>query len=135
MKLGRRNGPRLGRGGQHMFEYALLIGMVTIVALVMQLLGRQSMQAGLRGVSDFVLGPPPAPKAPDPDATPLTVNVNDCAGNTLSATGTDLVVSVGCSDVQETGDASFRRLTQTQETSRGASVNEDTRMQFLKDID
>lgn len=99
------------RDGQHLFEYALLIGMVTIAALAMQLFARRGVQTGLQMVSDAVLGEPPAP---DPTAE-SSVNVT------------------ATSAVTEAGDAAFRRFTTVAETVQGDSVNEDTRLQVLRE--
>ena len=97
------------RTGQHMFEYALLIGMVTIAAVVMQLFARQGVQTGLKIISDVVLDPPPPP---DPaDNSQVSVEAN--------------------SAVIETGDAAFNRQTMVAESITGTAVNEDTRTQVI----
>lgn len=137
--LPRRTTPlAVSKSGQHMTQYAILIGLVTLAAVTMQFMARRGVQTGLQMVSDTVLGPPPAPKPPDPADPVSTVSVQRCddpvnPGAVVTATGSDLVLQVACAKVTEDGDSAFRRITTTTETSRGASVNENARLQVFKE--
>lgn len=108
-------GPRLGRGGQHTLEFAILIGLVTIAALGVQFLARRGVQTGLQVVSDAVLGPPPPPEPADDPADEALVHVE------------------AASNVVEQGDAAFGRHTIVAERVQGESVNEATRLQVFKE--
>ncbi|OGX38331.1 MAG: hypothetical protein A3C53_02615 [Omnitrophica WOR_2 bacterium RIFCSPHIGHO2_02_FULL_68_15] len=129
----------MSRGGQHSTEFAILIGLVTMAAVTMQFVARRGLQAGVKMVSDVVLGEPPAPKPPDPNAPVSTLSVRRCddpvnPNAVETATGTDpMLLQVACSNVTEDGDSAFRRTTTTAETTRGASVNEDARLQVFEE--
>jgi hypothetical protein len=104
-------GHRGGRGGQHILEFAILIGLVTIAAVTMQFLARRGVQTGVRMVNDAVLGPPPAPDLTKEAS--VTVNLD--------------------STVTEAGDAKFHRVATVSETVTGTSVNEESRLHVLKE--
>ena len=53
-----------GTSGQQLAEFALVIGIVAIVAISMQGPARRSLQRGVQAVSDAVFGPPPPPDNP-----------------------------------------------------------------------
>ena len=44
--------------GQHLAEFALVIGVVAVAAMSMQFMARRAIQRGLQAASDTVLGPP-----------------------------------------------------------------------------
>ena len=132
--LPRRRRPLfVSQAGQHMLEYAILLGVVTFAAVTMQFLGRRGLQTGVKMVSDLILEAPPPPKPPDPNEPVSTVQVRKCDDSQLTATGSDLTVQVVCSDMTEFGDAAFRRITVIDDTVRGASVNEDARLQVFQE--
>ena len=63
-----------GRRGQQTTEFAILMAMAAMVAIGMQLYVRRSMQAGMAGASDTILGKLPKSSStslsPSPSATP-----------------------------------------------------------------
>jgi hypothetical protein len=118
-----------GEAGQHTLEYAILIGVVTLAALTMQFYVRRGVMTGAKVVSDLILEPPPPPNISK--ASSSTISVVDCNGASRSATGADLVLQVSCIDVTEQGDPTFLRKTKMDERYRGASVNNDARLQVL----
>lgn len=139
-RLPQRMAPRsVSKTGQHSTEFAILIGLVTLAAVTMQFVARRGLQAGVRMVSDVVLGEPPAPKPPDPTDPVSTLSVRRCddpvhPDAVVTATGSDLVLlQVACSNVTEQGDSAFRRVTTTSETNRGVSINEDARLQVFEE--
>lgn len=125
--------------GQHTLEFAILIGLATLAAVTMQFAARRGLQGGVRALSDSILGPPPPPKPPGQNEPQTTVQVQRCGdldnpGAVVTATGSDLVVQAACANTTEIGMwedylIDLRRLTITTEERRGASVNEDARLQ------
>lgn len=105
------------REGQQTTEFVLVIGIAAIVAISMQALARRAMQAGVRHVSDTVLGAPPAPKKPAPGTPPSQQELQAESGRTIT----------------EQGSQGFRRVTTTTETVKGRSVNEETRFRLIPD--
>ena len=93
------------RSGQQMTEFTVLLGIVAAVAIGMQVLVRQSINAGIKETSDFVLGPAPIV---DPSEEDFTVLDRD---STQTAT--------------EKGSILFYRSTTVTETSSSYSVLED----------
>jgi hypothetical protein len=116
-------------GGQHSIEFAFLIGLVTIAVVAMQHYARLRLQSGIKMASDLILDvPPPITKSTSP---PKTISVVDCNGVTRSVTGAENVLMVACSDVTEQGDPSFLRVTSILERTRGATANEERRLQVI----
>jgi hypothetical protein len=94
-----------------MLEYAILIGLATIVAVTMQYVARRSVQTGLQMVNDAILDPPPPPDTSQIASVDVELN----------------------STVTEQGDSSFRRTTTIAENVTGTSVNEETRLQVIQE--
>jgi hypothetical protein len=76
--------PRRGERGQHTAELAVCIGLVTAAVIGMQHYVRQALNAGLRGASDTMLGPPPAL---DPDKAVRTLDMAQTTQASETASG------------------------------------------------
>jgi hypothetical protein len=57
---GERMRLRRWQAGQHVAEYALLIGLATAAVIGVQYYARSGMNGAIRGTSDLMFGPPPA---------------------------------------------------------------------------
>ena len=101
------------RRGQKTSEFAVLIGMVALATISIQPIVRRAVERVIQHVSDTALGPPP-PADPNADAE-----------RELLATFSQ--------SLDETGQADFRRITQTTSTATGHAVNEDVRFRRLPD--
>lgn len=133
--------------GQHTVEFAILMGTAAVVAISMQLIVRRSIQVGVAGASDMILGevprpsPSPSPSAspsPEPDKVgcdPLALATQPSTPSTSKPKAELCVTASAGSD--EMGRPSPRgplRTTISISGITGHSVNDEVRLQVIPEV-
>jgi len=121
---------RRGQAGQHLSEFALVLGLAATVAVSMQYLVRRSIATGARNASDAILELPVARGGcPDTDGDGLcdcedANRDNDCDGFASNAT----------QKATETGTGYGARTTAVAESADGQAESEHIFERLIRDL-
>ncbi len=105
------------RKGQHMAEFAMLLGLVALTAMAMQPLTRRALHTGLGATSDRVFGEPACE--------------DDNKNNICDAEeGRALQIQLQ-REMTESGTEGFRRRTRVEEDVTGSAKNKDVQFRVI----